>query len=326
MNEEHDERYNTQPPAEADPVTELAETFAGHLFALDPTKPVNVRYVVPPWIKGEPKIFAAVIEANRLVEAVSKDRVNMEQKFKFRGIDGVYNGIHSALATAGVVPAPRVLSTKKSERKTRNGYMQELVEMDVEYWLTAADGSVMVVGPVPSQALDTSDKAINKALSFAQKYALIQTFTIPTQDDLQQMAEAEQDRDGDARTNERGERVVNNRPAGPKLTGVPNAPPPSDGAPPPEADQQAPASEPHPQERPPPPETEPDAAAGEEPIDRDTVAAVLQSFEQAGYSRQQLEKVYGPIDILPRRFLGELRELLKNPATAIKMLGRRGGA
>lgn len=314
---------NDEENMPTDIVTELAETFAGHLFALDPTKPVSVRYVVPPWIKGEPKIFAAVIEANRLVEAVSKDRINTEQKFKFRGIDGVYNGIHSALATAGIVPAPRVLSTKKSERKTRNGWTQELVEMEVEYWLTAADGSVMVVGPVPSQALDTSDKAINKALSFAQKYALIQTFTIPTEDDLKAMAESAEDRDGDARTNERGERVQ--RPSGPKISGVPASAPPTDDAPPPEAET-PPTAEPHPQERPPPPETEAEAAAGEEPIDRDTVAAVLQSFEQAGYSRAQLEKVYGPIDILPRRFLGELRELLKNPQTAIKMLGRRGGA
>src|SRR5690606_11320769 len=54
--------------------------------------------------------------------------------------------------------------------------------------------SKVTIGPIPAEGLDSGDKATNKALSAALKYALIQTFSIPTED----MAE------GDAESPEKG--------------------------------------------------------------------------------------------------------------------------
>jgi hypothetical protein len=59
----------------------------------------------------------------------------------------------------------------------------------MKYHFYAEDGSTVSVGPVPAEGLDSGDKATNKALSAALKYALIQTFSIPTED----MAEADLD-------------------------------------------------------------------------------------------------------------------------------------
>ena len=59
----------------------------------------------------------------------------------------------------------------------------------MEYDFYAEDGSKVTVGPIPAEGLDSGDKATNKALSAALKYALIQTFSIPTED----MAEADLD-------------------------------------------------------------------------------------------------------------------------------------
>jgi len=61
------------------------------------------------------------------------------------------------------------------------------VSIMMEYDFYAEDGSKVTVGPVPAEGLDSGDKATNKALSAALKYALIQTFSIPTED----MAEAD---------------------------------------------------------------------------------------------------------------------------------------
>ncbi len=52
----------------------------------------------------------------------------------------------------------------------------------MEYDFYAEDGSKLTVGPIPSEGLDSGDKATNKALSAAFKYMCIQTFWVPTED------------------------------------------------------------------------------------------------------------------------------------------------
>lgn len=128
------------------------------------------------------KIFEALAGAMRDVEAVGKDRVNDQQHYKFRGIDDVYNVVHAALSKHGIVTPLRVLSREVAERQTKAGGMQLHVTLKVEYDFVASDGSKLTVGPLWSEALDTSDKATNKAMAFAHKYALLQTFCIPTED------------------------------------------------------------------------------------------------------------------------------------------------
>jgi hypothetical protein len=144
----------------------------------------RVRYEIPPWIAKDqvPKVFPAFIAANRAIEAVSKSRKNTQQHYNFRGIDQVYDMIHGVLADAGLVTVPVVLQRLASEQKSKSGSGMSLVEMESEYWCYAEDGSALVIGPLWSEALDMSDKATNKAMAFAQKYALLQTFTIPTSD------------------------------------------------------------------------------------------------------------------------------------------------
>ncbi len=154
----------------------------------------GIRYHVPVWVTACPKIFPAMIAANKAIEAVAKSRKNAQQQYNFRGIDQVYDMIHGVLADAGIVTIPVVLQRKTSEQATKSGGSMALVEMKIEYWCYADDGSALVIGPLWSEALDMSDKATNKALAFAQKYALLQTFTIPTSDVSE----------GDRETNERG--------------------------------------------------------------------------------------------------------------------------
>lgn len=142
------------------------------------------RYDVPPWIPSDtvPAIFPAMGRIVKEIESIRKEGKNKEQGYVFRGIDQVYNMIHSLLAAEGVTTPPRVINKEISTRQTAKGSTMTHVSMDVEFWFTAPDGSAMCVGPISSEALDTSDKAHNKALSFAQKYAIVQTFTIPTID------------------------------------------------------------------------------------------------------------------------------------------------
>ena len=116
------------------------------------------------------------------IEAIAKDRKNDKQNYKFRGIDDVYNMIHSVLAKHKVFTAPTVLSETYEERKSSSGGVLIYRVLRMLYRFYAEDGSYIDT-TVIGEGMDSGDKASNKAMSVAHKYALIQVFAIPTDDD-----------------------------------------------------------------------------------------------------------------------------------------------
>ena len=138
-------------------------------------------------------IYKKMSEVMKDVKAVTKDQKNVAQGFKFRGIDQFVNALYPALTKHGVFMAPRATAfsqeLKEVVRSNGKAGVDKHVAIQVEYDFYAEDGSKVTVGPIPAEGLDSGDKATNKALSAALKYALIQTFSIPTED----MAEADLD-------------------------------------------------------------------------------------------------------------------------------------
>ena len=136
-------------------------------------------------------IYKKMSEVMKDIGPVTKDQKNTAQGFKFRGIDQFVNALHPALVKHGVFMTPRATSfTSELKDVTRSSGKQGVdkhVSILMEYDFFAEDGSKVTVGPIPAEGLDSGDKATNKALSAALKYALIQTFSVPTQD----MAEAD---------------------------------------------------------------------------------------------------------------------------------------
>jgi hypothetical protein len=131
-------------------------------------------------------IFKKMIDIMCEIGPVSKDQKNQAQGFKFRGIDQFINALHPALAKHRVFMSPRVASiTYEMREVTRNTGkvgMDKHVHLQVEYTFFAEDGSFVVIGPIAAEGLDSGDKATAKALSAGLKYALIQAFSIPTED------------------------------------------------------------------------------------------------------------------------------------------------
>jgi hypothetical protein len=138
-------------------------------------------------------IFKKMSEVMRDIGSVGKDQKNQAQGFKFRGIDQFVNSLYPALTKHGVFMAPRCVSEqheiKEVTRSNGKAGVDKHVTILMEYDFFAEDGSKVTVGPIPAEGLDSGDKATNKALSAALKYALIQTFSVPTED----MAEADLD-------------------------------------------------------------------------------------------------------------------------------------
>jgi hypothetical protein len=136
-------------------------------------------------------IYKKMSDVMREIGAIGKDQKNQAQGFKFRGIDQFVNALYPALTKNGVFMAPRALrhdqEIKDVVRSNGKSGVDKHVSIMMEYTFYAEDGSNVTVGPIPAEGLDSGDKATNKALSAALKYALIQTFSIPTED----MAEAD---------------------------------------------------------------------------------------------------------------------------------------
>lgn len=144
-----------------------------------------------------PGVYRAIaaVMADMAVEGISKSRKSGDgggPKFQFRGIDDVYNALAPVMAKHGLMMLPRILTRELVERQTRNGGAMFYTVVEAEFDLVSSeDGSKHTVRTF-GEAMDSSDKSTNKAMSAAFKYAAMQAFCIPT----------EGDNDADATTHE----------------------------------------------------------------------------------------------------------------------------
>jgi len=131
------------------------------------------------------KVYKAINAVQQALAkvGVGKDSTNQAQGFKFRGIDAIYNALAPALATNGLCILPRMLSRTVEERTTGNGKALFYVTVEAEFdFVSVEDGTKHTVKNY-GEAMDSGDKATNKAMSAAYKYACLQTFCIPTEGD-----------------------------------------------------------------------------------------------------------------------------------------------
>lgn len=130
------------------------------------------------------KVYAAISAVAKEMAAtgISKDRTNTQQNFKFRGIDQVYNALAPALVNHGLLILPRITERTVTERVTQKGAVLFYVVVKAEFdFVSTEDGSIHTVVTY-GEAMDSGDKATNKAMSIAYKYAAFQAFCIPTEE------------------------------------------------------------------------------------------------------------------------------------------------
>jgi hypothetical protein len=129
------------------------------------------------------QIYKAMVDIMRKVSHISKGQKNQQQGFTFRGIDDVMNELHSVMADAGVFLIPKIKGNWEIvEKQTKSGGALFYTRQAWEFHFCAEDGSFVVAEAI-GEAMDSGDKGMNKSMSIALKYALLQTFLIPTEDD-----------------------------------------------------------------------------------------------------------------------------------------------
>lgn len=133
-------------------------------------------------MESSPMIYGAIIDAMGQINAISKDRRNPQQGFAYRGIDDVMNELHSILAKSGIFIVPTVLDEQRTQAQTSRGGNLFYTRLKIKFTFYAKDGS-SIESVVIGEAMDSGDKASNKALSIGMKYACLQVFCIPTEED-----------------------------------------------------------------------------------------------------------------------------------------------
>lgn len=112
---------------------------------------------------------------------VTKAKRNQQQGFMYRGIDDVMNTFQPLMSKYKVFCVPEVLNREREERTTNKGAALLYSILTVKYTFYAEDGtsvSAVVIG----EGMDSGDKASNKAMAVAMKYAMFQVFCIPTEE------------------------------------------------------------------------------------------------------------------------------------------------
>ena len=126
-------------------------------------------------------IYQAITDIMSEGYAITKDKRNAQQEFQYRGIDDVLNTFQPLLAKHHVFVVPEVLDLQRQERTTGKGGSLLYSLLRMRYTFYAEDGS-SVSAVVVGEGMDSGDKASNKAMSVAMKYAMFQVFCIPTEE------------------------------------------------------------------------------------------------------------------------------------------------
>ena len=111
---------------------------------------------------------------------ILRHALNKTQGFKYRSIDAVMNALNPAMIKHKIFCAPEVIEQIREERTTGKGSTLIYSVCKIKYRFFTVDGSY-IDAVVVGEGMDSGDKATNKAMSVAFKYACFQTFCIPTE-------------------------------------------------------------------------------------------------------------------------------------------------
>ena len=127
------------------------------------------------------QIYAAISAAMADISAIGKDKYNQQQGFKFRGIDDVMNALKPILTKNKIFTVPQVLEQARESKVTTKGGELRYSLLKIAFRFYTTDGS-FVEAVTLGEGMDSGDKASNKAMAIAYKYALFQVFCIPTEE------------------------------------------------------------------------------------------------------------------------------------------------
>lgn len=112
-----------------------------------------------------------------------KTERNQSQGYAFVSVERIKDAVRVQLADRKVMVYTSIKSVERSEFQTSKGTTMFHSTVQGEVTFADAESGEMFTVEAVGEAMDTGDKSLNKAQTALIKYALINTFLIPTGDD-----------------------------------------------------------------------------------------------------------------------------------------------
>ena len=125
-------------------------------------------------------IHEAMVAIMGEADPIAKSRTNSGQGYNFRGVAEVYQALQLVLVKHGVFTTSEVIGEPVyTEYTTSKGTLTFRTRAVFRFRFNHTTGGAVTTDTI-GEGMDTGDKASNKAMSVAHKYALLQAFMIPT--------------------------------------------------------------------------------------------------------------------------------------------------
>lgn len=134
-------------------------------------------------------IVRKLAEVTRLVDRIAKRGQNTAQNYNYVTEADILDAVRTHMAERNLVPFPHVREQVWETLQTKSGGTKKLCTFTVDFRIEDGDSGEVRTWDVVSQGEDTGDKAAYKAITGAEKYALLKVFMIPTGDDPEKDAE-----------------------------------------------------------------------------------------------------------------------------------------
>ncbi len=131
----------------------------------------------------ERQLVKKLSEVMKEVKYIQKKGFNAFHKYKYATESDVAEKIREVLAERNVMMIPNMTSHTVREHTNAKGKTEYIVTVDMEFKFYDGDTGEEITFNMAGEGQDAGDKAIYKAITGAQKYALMKVFMIPTGDD-----------------------------------------------------------------------------------------------------------------------------------------------
>jgi hypothetical protein len=127
-------------------------------------------------------IYEKLIEVRKAVPYLKKD--NKGHQFQYFSSSQTLGTLKQKMDEMGLLLIPSVTERNVSDHSTKNGGHEYFTEIDITFtWVNAELPEERIHSNWYGQGLDSGEKGVGKALTYAEKYFLLKFFNIATDKD-----------------------------------------------------------------------------------------------------------------------------------------------
>ncbi|KYG28139.1 ERF family protein [Alkalihalobacillus trypoxylicola] len=131
----------------------------------------------------ERKLVKKLARVMKEVKSIPKNGFNKFHKYNYVLESDVAEKVREILADENIMMIPNMTYQSVREHKNHKGNIEYIATVVMEFTFYDGDTGEEICFQVPGEGQDAGDKAIYKAITGAQKYAMMKAFMIPTGDD-----------------------------------------------------------------------------------------------------------------------------------------------